>query len=108
MQVDNRIKTLAKSILENWEFLEDFDPYTTDISWHVYNMMSAIILLSEDQKVPWKLPSYIVIDDLEESELLSLYELLLASALRYGYSADKGILHRIRNSKKKGKLRFVL
>jgi len=84
----------------DWHVMSAYDQDTENIEWHVWNCMNYIVLLSEDRVPNWNVPPKLVIDTdtWNEYELLSLYQELLAPAVQAGYTADAGLLTRIKKA----------
>ena len=84
----------------DWHVMSAYDQDTENIEWHVQNCMNYIIVLSEDRLPNWTVPPKLVIDtgSWNEYELLSLYQELLAPAVQAGYTADAGVLTRVKKA----------
>ncbi len=95
-----KIDETAFAYKTDWHIMSSYDQDTENIEWHVYNCMNYIILLSEDRNPGWLVPPNleIVTEEWNEYELLSLYQELLAPAVQAGYTADAGMLTRIKKA----------
>ena len=84
----------------DWHVMSAYDQDTENIEWHVRNCMTYIVVLSEDRVPNWQVPPSLELDieEWNEYELLSLYQELLAAAVQAGYSADAGMVTRIKKA----------
>lgn len=97
---DIKIDEMAFLYRSDWHAMSCYDNDAENITWHVQNCMTYIVMLSEDQTPSWQVPDLLKIDvdDWNEYELLSLYQELLAPAVQAGYMADAGMVTRIKKA----------
>ena len=97
---DTKVDEMAFLYRSDWHAMSCYDNDAENITWHVQNCMTYIVMLSEDQTPSWQVPDLLRIktDDWNEYELLSLYQELLAPAVQAGYMADAGMVTRIKKA----------
>ena len=96
----DKIEAMSLVYKSDWHVMSCYDNDRENITWHVLNCMNYIVVLSEDRVPNWAVPPGLEMDTEEwnEYELLSLYQELLAAAVQAGYSADAGMVTRIKKA----------
>ncbi len=92
-----KVEIVSYIYKQDWHRMSCYSNDRDNITWHIRNCMSYIILRSEDVEPNWACPPDLELDeDWTESELLSLYQDLMEAAEQGGYKPDPGMVTRIR------------